>query len=198
MVDETWITAAEAVEMGFADELEEPIRAAARFDLSRYNNVPRALKQPARATGSTHNERKELMDLKALKEKHPDLVAQVEAAAREGMIAKADHDTALTEARTEAGDEGRKSVLDLHSALYGDEAGEAFQAVVDSGVTAEQAKSLGVSLAPQNSDDEESRKAILAGITAAAPEGVQAGKPESGEETERQAAVSAIASGGSR
>jgi ATP-dependent Clp protease protease subunit len=37
---ETWLSAAEAVELGFADRVEQPVRMAAHFDLSRFGNVP--------------------------------------------------------------------------------------------------------------------------------------------------------------
>jgi ATP-dependent Clp protease protease subunit len=43
---ETWLTGAEAVEVGLADSLAEPLRMAARADLSKfknYRNVPEAL-----------------------------------------------------------------------------------------------------------------------------------------------------------
>lgn len=39
---ETWLTAKEAVEMGFADVLEAEMKIAARFDLSRYHDAPKA------------------------------------------------------------------------------------------------------------------------------------------------------------
>jgi len=43
--EETWLIADKAIEMGFADELVEPVRAAAlaRFDLSEYEHVPDAI-----------------------------------------------------------------------------------------------------------------------------------------------------------
>jgi HK97 family phage major capsid protein/ATP-dependent Clp endopeptidase proteolytic subunit ClpP len=41
MSEETWMTADEAVEWGFADETDDPIRIAAHFDLSKFKNVPR-------------------------------------------------------------------------------------------------------------------------------------------------------------
>jgi ATP-dependent Clp protease protease subunit len=49
MRDETWMGAAEAVEMGFADEAVEPVDAAAlaRFDLSAFQNVPENLRAPS-------------------------------------------------------------------------------------------------------------------------------------------------------
>jgi ATP-dependent Clp protease, protease subunit len=40
---ETWLDAAEAVELGFADRLAEPVRIAARFDVGRFRNAPPAL-----------------------------------------------------------------------------------------------------------------------------------------------------------
>ncbi len=42
--EETWLGAELAVELGFADEVLEPVRAAALFDVSNYfNNVPDAI-----------------------------------------------------------------------------------------------------------------------------------------------------------
>jgi hypothetical protein len=43
MAKETWLGAAEAVELGFADRLAEPVRIAARFDIGRFRNAPPAL-----------------------------------------------------------------------------------------------------------------------------------------------------------
>lgn len=37
---ETWMTAEEAVEMGFADTITEPVKIAASFDLSKFRNTP--------------------------------------------------------------------------------------------------------------------------------------------------------------
>ncbi len=49
MANETWMTAEEAVELGFADEMEDPVKlAAAGFDLSLYHNVPADLKEAQR------------------------------------------------------------------------------------------------------------------------------------------------------
>jgi ATP-dependent Clp protease protease subunit len=45
---ETWLSADEAVQAGFADETEEAKKASASFDLSRFKNTPRQL-QAARA-----------------------------------------------------------------------------------------------------------------------------------------------------
>jgi hypothetical protein len=44
MAKETWLTAAEAVAAGFADEIEDEIQVAALFDLSKYEHVPAQLR----------------------------------------------------------------------------------------------------------------------------------------------------------
>jgi ATP-dependent protease ClpP protease subunit len=49
MAKETWLDAAEAVELGFADRLAEPVRVAARFDVGRFRNAPPALVEVAEA-----------------------------------------------------------------------------------------------------------------------------------------------------
>jgi ATP-dependent protease ClpP protease subunit len=43
MAKEAWLDAAEAVELGFADRLAEPVRIAARFDVGQFRNAPPAL-----------------------------------------------------------------------------------------------------------------------------------------------------------
>jgi ATP-dependent Clp protease protease subunit len=43
MAAETWLTANDAVAAGFADRVDKPIRATARFDLSRFRNAPAVL-----------------------------------------------------------------------------------------------------------------------------------------------------------
>lgn len=49
MADETWMTAQEAVDAGFADVVDEPVKAAASVsDPSRFRNLPAALR-PNRA-----------------------------------------------------------------------------------------------------------------------------------------------------
>jgi len=59
MSDETWMTANEAVEWGFADEVAEPMRMAAsmNFDLSAYKNVPKNIfAKSERRTNHMENE----------------------------------------------------------------------------------------------------------------------------------------------
>jgi ATP-dependent Clp protease protease subunit len=43
MAAETWLSAHEALELGLADGVEQPVRMAARFDLSRFRNPPAQL-----------------------------------------------------------------------------------------------------------------------------------------------------------
>jgi ATP-dependent Clp protease protease subunit len=40
MAAETWLSAEEAVNLGLADRLEQPVRMAAHFDLSEFRNAP--------------------------------------------------------------------------------------------------------------------------------------------------------------
>jgi ATP-dependent Clp protease, protease subunit len=40
MAAETWLSAEEAVGLGLADRVEQPVRMAAHFDLSRFRNIP--------------------------------------------------------------------------------------------------------------------------------------------------------------
>ncbi|MBF0153249.1 MAG: Clp protease ClpP [Magnetococcales bacterium] len=43
MARETWLTAQEAVALGFADRMEKPVKMAASFDLTRFKNTPAGL-----------------------------------------------------------------------------------------------------------------------------------------------------------
>jgi ATP-dependent protease ClpP protease subunit len=43
MAAETWFTAAEAVEAGFANSMSEPVKIAASFDVTRFRNAPPAV-----------------------------------------------------------------------------------------------------------------------------------------------------------
>jgi ATP-dependent Clp protease, protease subunit len=54
MQAETWLSAEEAVALGLADRVEEPVRMAAHFDLSRFRNTPPQL--AAILTSSTPQE----------------------------------------------------------------------------------------------------------------------------------------------
>ncbi len=50
MTAETWLDATEALDIGFADRIAEPIRIAARFDVGRFRNAPPALVEVAGAS----------------------------------------------------------------------------------------------------------------------------------------------------
>ena len=44
MSEETWLTAAEAVELGLADRITEPVKMAANLNLSRFKNPPESIR----------------------------------------------------------------------------------------------------------------------------------------------------------
>jgi len=49
MAKETWLDAAEALDMGFADTMAEPVKMAASFDVSRFRNAPPEIIEAAKA-----------------------------------------------------------------------------------------------------------------------------------------------------
>lgn len=93
------------------------------------------------------------MNLEKLKADHPDLVAQIEAAAKQGMVAE----SSVTEER------GR--ICALVNAAFGEEPGKKFASVVEKGLTADDIQSLGISFVNSTAGDPgldiESRKEIL-------------------------------------
>ena len=94
---------------------------------------------------------------------------------------------------------GAESAVCLISATMGAEVGDKFKALVESGITAEQATALNIKIETSAvANDEASRAAILAALQAAAPAGVQGGKATDTTESEKAAAVKAMAEGGSR
>lgn len=97
MEAETWLNADEAVELGFADDVENAVRIAASlsdgvvtvnglsFDASRFHSLPAALAtppptlpalEPNPAAPAAKNE-DETVDLDTLKSKHPDLYEEI-------------------------------------------------------------------------------------------------------------------------
>jgi len=56
MAAETWLSAQEALELGFADRVEAPVRMAARFDLSRFRNPPPQLATSLTSSTPQENE----------------------------------------------------------------------------------------------------------------------------------------------
>jgi ATP-dependent protease ClpP protease subunit len=78
MVAETWLSAEEAVGLGLADRVEQPIRMAARFDLSRFRNLPPPLAAIA-ATPSLQED--DMSDSKKASSRKPDTVEATAAGA---------------------------------------------------------------------------------------------------------------------
>ena len=133
------------------------------------------------------------MTLEELKENHPDLYAQVQAEARQGMIAQAEADTA----KAEAASAERTRCIDLVGATLGEETGSKLQAVVDAGLDAEQVKKLGISVAPAEAAASTAQQQMLDAITAAAPKGVKAAGVQDDEHAQRKSAVEYMAKAGS-
>lgn len=134
------------------------------------------------------------MNLESLKENHPDLVSQIEADARKGMIAEADATTAQTAAVT--AEQGR--VCELATAMFGEEPGKKLGAVATKGLNAEDVKTLGLTCntsAGVSEADAASRSAILQGLQASAPEGLKGVQAISGTDAERSAVAKGIAAG---
>lgn len=97
----------------------------------------------------------------------PDLVAQ----AREEGKASVDREAVRAEVSAEAADKAKKEtdrIMSLIAAMVGPEAGAQFSAIIASGVTAEQAKALNITLAtPAQAKEDQVRADLLAAITAA-------------------------------
>lgn len=155
---------AQARELGLIDHV-----------LGRDEYIDLIKRQTRGAVSASTRQGAKAMKLEELKKEHPDLVAQIEAAAREGMVAKSDADAAQAAAATTS----RDGLLALHAAVYGEETGKKFAAIVDSGISADQAKALGVSAKVEDLD-EQSRAAILAALTGAAPDGLKPAQPGTG------------------
>jgi len=174
-----------AVSAGLADEVAPADKALA------------AIRKGTFTRSATAGKEKKSMTITELKENHPALVAQIEEDARRGMIAEEEATAFRAAALQEAVTTERVASAALVSTLFGEEPGKKFAAVVAAGLSAEQAKTLGISLAVDESViDTESRAAILSGLKESAPAGLS-GLKATGEGAERTAAVSAIAAGGS-
>jgi ATP-dependent Clp endopeptidase proteolytic subunit ClpP len=55
MAAETWLDAADALELGLADKVIEPVRIAASFDITRFRNAPADLVEAVEKSGSPDN-----------------------------------------------------------------------------------------------------------------------------------------------
>ncbi|EJX0512089.1 head maturation protease, ClpP-related [Salmonella enterica] len=146
---ETWLSADEAVELGFADEMEKPMRLAASlnngvfslngmsFDASRFAHLPDSLAKltvpdnKQSAVPTAHNE-EEIVDLETLKNKHPDLYNQVFNAGKdEGVKAERErikqiedsvipgHDELVNKAKFETGVSAEALALEIMNAERG-------------------------------------------------------------------------------
>lgn len=182
-----------AVAIGFADEVSPADKAIAN---SRNKNKTMIFATKAGADKSLHTEKETSMNIEQLRENHPDLVAQIESEARQGMIAE----SAATVATATAVAAEQTRICALVAAAFGEEPGQKLTAVAAKGLTAEDVATLGITFAAASASntDAESRAAILAGLHQAAPEGLKGAQTVSGEAAERTAAVSTIAAGGSR
>jgi ATP-dependent Clp protease protease subunit len=68
MRDETWLSAQEALELGLADRIEQPVRMAAHFDLSRFRKAPPQL---AALTAKPSPQEDDMSDLKKASPRKP-------------------------------------------------------------------------------------------------------------------------------
>jgi len=140
-------------------------------------------------------ERKKPMTIEQLKADHPDVVEAIAAEARTGMITQAEADAAVTAATQTA----TERVCGLATAAMGAETGAKLTALVQSGISAEQATALGVTITTAGSAaDLETRKEMLAAITSAAPAGVQNPAKPATEADERKTVAATIASGATK
>jgi len=136
MSDETWMTAGEAVEFGFADAITESVDIQAYLDsgiMERFHNVPEQFKQTVTVTQSVNSARKESkkmeINLKFLQENHADIVEKIQKEAKASVD--------LASAMSEGAQTERDKILALAKVHFGDEKAEQFEAVVNTGATVE-------------------------------------------------------------
>jgi len=178
-----------AVAAGLADEVSPADKA-----IINSRGKSRGFLTATRQATTTSKEKH--MTIEELRENHPDLVAQIESEARQGMISQAEASTAVTAAV--AAEQTRMCAL--VSAAFGEEPGQKLAAVAAKGLTAEDLATLGITFAaaaPETASDEAGRTAILNALHQVAPEGLRGVQPAGGEAAERSVAVSSIAAGGS-
>jgi len=160
----------QSVENGLVDGVAAKADLIARIKAGEFDD----LVQPAAGVVAANQEVK-IMDIASLKKEHPALVAEIEAEA----LAKA-----LPEAETLAITGERTRVLDLHQAVFGEEAGTRLSSIVNSGVNADQVKALAGALPTPTivAQESPSRAEILAALEAAGPEDVDGKTPVKSEE----------------
>lgn len=158
-----------AVAVGFADEVSRVDKAIA--------GIKNKCRTMISASGKSRmiTTKENTMDAQTLRQEHPEAVAEIESAAREGMITNQAAAEAQAAAVTAAITAERTRILGLSAVVMGVEACARLTTVVESGITAEQATALGVTA---QSGDAASRAAILDAITTAAPAGLKPGQVE--------------------
>lgn len=147
------------------------------------------------ATGTTagaQRKEKRTMTEQEMRDQHPDVVAAIEAKARQGLIAQADAETAKQEAVTAESER----LMALVTAATGEDTAKRISAAATKGLTAEDLEALGVNLAADRPNGDGVNQQMLDAITGAAANGVRPGKQQT-ETDDRAAAVSAIAAAGS-
>jgi hypothetical protein len=82
MQAETWLTAEEAVALGLADRIDEPVKMAARFDLSRFQHPP-----PQLAAAITDEQETDMSDPKTKQAAKTASVAEAKDTAEEEATA---------------------------------------------------------------------------------------------------------------
>lgn len=88
MKAETWMTAQQAVEMGFADEAMEALPMAASFDLSRFRNVPDAVLAMSARSDVPNDPKEDLMPTPATSATPADITAAQEQARKDALKAE--------------------------------------------------------------------------------------------------------------
>ena len=97
MSEETWLTAEEAVALGFVDSISEPIKVAAKYDVSKFKNITM---EKVEKTLSINNKKKIKMteELKSwFNSKVDDIIANVKTSDVEQSVESVDVNIALAD-----------------------------------------------------------------------------------------------------
>ena len=129
-----------ALAAGLADEVSAVDKALGKIAARTKTGTARQVSAAARKESQT-------MNVEELRQNHPDLVSQIEADARQGMIAQAAHDEALqvarqegtTKAQADATAAERARILAVHAACQANNAGPMFARLVEDGCNEQQA-----------------------------------------------------------
>ena len=176
MEDETWMTAQEAVEMGFADEMLEPVEIQANMKMLgqyQYKNVPKQLEITNSSKSIKTKKEKKTMDLKELTAEYPDLVTQI----REEGVKSVD----LAAAKNEAVQTEKERILGLAKIQFGEETSKKFEAIVESNVTVAQFEAVSAINPAPEPEKADTQAAMLEAIHKAGAENPGANAGEAGE-----------------